>query len=856
MTLCGLFSNALSFINPIVTDLLKQSPVDIHSSLPFELAYLVECLISAQKLTLYNLSEEWITFMNSLDVAIAIRILTRMMQVKCTIEDPLTYSQQLLPELSNIAIDLEETSTQNMWIRRAQITPSKIYLLPPTLESSNRVLRQFCQYQQYFIRVTFSDEHFEKVGPNRHLYRAVFDDFKEILTTGFHLGKRHYRFLAFSSTQLREHGCWFFADTPEGVDVESIRSWMGDFSEIHNVAKHTACIGQAFSSTWAAKTLSKEKVIEIPDITRNGHIYSNGIGKISMSLATDIATHYHQKITPGAFQIRFGGHKGVLAVAPDDDMNGSLINLRPSQKKFNSDHCDLEIVKIAEFMPAYLNRQFITLLTTMMVSDDMFVHMQEDYLRMLDKIMTDQALALRFLALHYHSSWIGNTLREMIIAGFLRLGDNLTKSLLGLLRAQALRDVQQRARIPVSLGAQLIGVVDETNTLKENQIFVRYTDPQDPSIVRNYVGPALVTRNPYLHPGDIHMVQAVDCPKLHSLVNCIAFSTSGAESVPSQCGGGDLDGDIYMVIWDKRLFPFQNKRSLSRVKQEGPSKEKITTKDTVEFFINYMEVDNLGEIANAHLAWADQSDNSTLSAKCTKLTLLHAESVNFIKTGIPIKLDPSIFPKVWPDFMHKLPRKSYPSSRALGRMHRSDALEHQIWEYSFIDFSEEIHFNEIMMVPGYEEFLVEARQLKHEYDMMIKDVMNQYEIKTEAEVISGYIQDFPPMVNRRKERYILKETLSNVVQAIWRVFRERFNDGTSVAPAHKLDGTALSLKRKASAWYYVTCHPSEILLQKDRPVCSTDDKRIPSAKSIHQSFPWIVHDVLRQILKDVPELST
>ncbi|ORY06210.1 putative RNA-dependent RNA polymerase 1 [Basidiobolus meristosporus CBS 931.73] len=739
---------------------------------------------------------------------------------------------------------------QKLWINRAFVTPSKIHLLPPSLEPSNRVLRHFHQYREYFIQVTFSEERFEKIGPNSQLNQAVFDSFEETLTEGFHIGKRHYRFLAFSSTQLREHSCWFFADTSEGVDVDFIRKWMGDFSDIGNIAKRATTMGLCLSSTRAVKSLSKQQVKEIPDIMRNGHSYSNGVGQIALSLAAEIS---NQKLTPGAFQIRFGGYKGVLTVVPDDRMGGSLVHLRPSQRCFSSEHSDLEIVRTAEFLPAYLNRQIIALLSTMWVSDDVFLQLQDDHLRITDQIMNDQALALKFLALHYRSSWIGDTLGDMIAAGFLESGDTFTKLLLGSIRSQALRDIKERARVPVEQGANLIGVIDDTNTLKENQIFVRYTDPQNPSTVRSYIGPALVARNPYLHPGDMHMVEAVDCPKLHGLVNCVAFSTRGAYSLPSQCNGGDLDGDTYVVIWDKRLFPYHKESPLSYCKQEGETVKPITTKDTVDFFLNFVKSNNLPQIANAHLAWADQSEDITLSPRCVTLAKLHAKAVDFMKTGIPVKLQPSVIPKHWPDYMNKLPRKSYPSSNVLGQMFRSDALKHQISEYSLSNCTGEIHFDERMMVSGYEEYLAEARKLKQEYDMTIANIMSQHEIQTEAELISGCIQCIPSLASRRKERYLLKETLSSVIGAVWRVFRERFNNDSPAAPAEDYEIKAtLNRKRKASAWYYVTCHPTEILLQRNQELCSAliCNGLNEVTRPVYISFPWIVHDILTLILQE------
>lgn len=78
-------------------------------------------------------------------------------------------------------------------------------------------------------------------------------------------------------------------------------------------------------------------------------------------------------------------------------------------------------------------------------------------------------------------------------------------------------------------------------------------------------GKVVVSRNPCLHPGDIRVLTCISAdevrkryngknPFFPDLINCLVFATDGL-SVPPQCGGGDLDGDLYFVAWDKRLIP-------------------------------------------------------------------------------------------------------------------------------------------------------------------------------------------------------------------------------------------------------------------------------------------------------------
>ena len=57
-------------------------------------------------------------------------------------------------------------------------------------------------------------------------------------------------------------------------------------------------------------------------------------------------------------------------------------------------------------------------------------------------------------------------------------------------------------------------------------------------------------KNPCNHPGDIRRIKAVNNKDLDHLVNVIVFSSKGKRPEQNKISGGDLDGDVYMIIWD------------------------------------------------------------------------------------------------------------------------------------------------------------------------------------------------------------------------------------------------------------------------------------------------------------------
>ena len=305
------------------------------------------------------------------------------------------------------------------WVRRLLVTPTKVYCMGPEVDTSNRVTRNFASHADRFMRMSFVDENFEQMNSTSlsvptggggcawidaersPVYHRILAALKE----GFVLGGHKFEFLAFSSSQLREQSVWMFASDAT-LTAASIRAWMGDFLTIRNVAKCAARMGQCFSSSTATLEAPIHEVDQILDIEREDefvlstYCFSDGIGKISREFAREVAKKYEAKtrlltgIVPSAFQIRYGGYKGVVAVDPSSRFK---LSLRPSMRKFASKHVGLEILNISRFLPAYLNRQIIMLLSTLGVKDSVFEQMQQRVVSQLDDILKDADLARDFL---------------------------------------------------------------------------------------------------------------------------------------------------------------------------------------------------------------------------------------------------------------------------------------------------------------------------------------------------------------------------------------------------------------------------------------------------------------------------
>jgi len=122
-----------------------------------------------------------------------------------------------------------------------------------------------------------------------------------------------------------------------------------------------------FGSSTETLSAYRDEVEIIPDVkklTHNGneYVFSDGIGKISLEFAWIVAKKYGYDSTPSAFQIKYGGYKGVVAVDPTSCYK---LSLRKSMQKYDSINTKLDVLACSKFQPCYLNRQLISLLSTL-----------------------------------------------------------------------------------------------------------------------------------------------------------------------------------------------------------------------------------------------------------------------------------------------------------------------------------------------------------------------------------------------------------------------------------------------------------------------------------------------------------
>ena len=121
----------------------------------------------------------------------------------------------------------------------------------------------------------------------------------------------------------------------------------------------------------------------------------------------------------------------------------------------------------------------------------MFLHLAEDYLSNIKTILSNEVAAVNFLSRQEAPAM--KRLASLVMAEHGLNEPYLRTSLVSLL-CKKITSLEKNVKIPIKKARYLIGVIDESGTLAENEVFVNIK--QSPLTQR-----VIVTRNPCRHPG-------------------------------------------------------------------------------------------------------------------------------------------------------------------------------------------------------------------------------------------------------------------------------------------------------------------------------------------------------------------
>nr|XP_019011562.1 RNA-dependent RNA polymerase 1 [Kwoniella pini CBS 10737]OCF50343.1 RNA-dependent RNA polymerase 1 [Kwoniella pini CBS 10737] len=629
-----------------------------------------------------------------------------------------------------------EISDHLVLVRTIQVTPTRLLIGPPQAEPSNSVTRKYADSIDGIIRVQFTDEEDKLYVVNMREIDTLRPDIgimarvRRALHHGLIIGGRRFLPVASSASQQKDHAIWFIDH--KVIDNVALRRWMGDVSETV-VAKHFARMGLPFSTSRIVDmkiTLGQE----LKDIQRNGRTFTDGVAMAGLEVLQNAAFALGERkglnASPSAIQFRLGGAKGVLAHWPDLCQKDE-VRLRPSLIKFQSNLSDLNVVRIAKYQVAFLNRQFINIMCANGVPRELVVQIfQEavaDIKGLRERVKSNKMTKGDHQLIGLCSDF---PLGQLIKAGFHQ--NPFVLDIADIIECRALQDLKWRARVKLPGGVFLIGIADETGTLQEGEVFCQFQENEEGSKAKMVVGEVLVCRAP---ARDVRRVRAVNNPKLKHLKNVVVFNVQGERDLPSMLGGGDLDGDDYTLIWDQRFVRPLNVYEPMDYEAPIPVKvAKVTQTDLNENFVSYILNDILGQVDNNHLALSDQ--RTPFDPDCLELSEIHSVSCCYHRTGKAASLPARLRPTSWPDFMDKDDnKKTYQSNQVLGEIFRIVQPDPHFSPADIrkLGFPAE---NRISQYPVYKSLLDRLKPVKAHYEKALQYDMRRYRV-FEPEIPTG-----------------------------------------------------------------------------------------------------------------------
>ena len=670
-------------------------------------------------------------------------------------------------------------------VQRCIITPTYILFTPYILDQGNRILRDFLPSTNLSVLCAFKMDNFEEGKWNN---KFLIEYIKYLMSEGFYLGEKRFKFFNFSQSQFRNMSCWFLTNPKEILEKT------GDYSNIKIVAKFGSRVSQTLTTTIKTIEIPDDHIVYINDVLLKKKIkdekgnereveynFSDGVGKISYILAQQIAKIIHLNNVPACFQGRFLGCKGVWTTIYDD-FTGNIY-IRPSQEKFKikkniQKKNYFELCDYSRYIQAYLNRQVILLMTANGIPEGNFMKKLHEYRQRLE----DEKFVL---SLVHYNEW-NNLFQQMNFCGINKMNDRLMKSLLESNLYILYNDIKNKARIYVEDSAYVIGIMDEFGILEYGQAFL-HIKRKNLDLILNKK--CTIAKCPCLHPGDVRVldfkcyIEGDETTEKYKIFekyeNALIFPSKGKRPHPNECSGSDLDGDNYFVFYDKDLIiddkylsdPMNYSFSLKSMQ-----KDNIDIDDVIEYFAEYTNLNNLGLIGDAHLALSDKDPKHAKGEIPMKIAQKFSRAVDAPKTGDDVKLDENENPKKFPHYMCKAPSKTYTSNFILGKLY--DEINNIIDSVTKKKEIQKSYYDINLKIEKWENYALLALIFYRDFFEEILALMKKNDIKGESVLLTGNnIDNDESVFSKRKNNYDLREKISDEMRRLFRLAKSNFSKG-------------------------------------------------------------------------------
>ncbi|VUC25396.1 unnamed protein product [Clonostachys rosea] len=372
----------------------------------------------------------------------------------------------------------------------------------------------------------------------------------------------------------------------------------GSKSGAQKVPKLFSRLALNLSRTIPTVTLKHEQIRIRDDVlSPHGKVMNDGIGRISRSLASKIATILGLTFSPCAYQARFGSAKGMWLIdLGDDEANeDDWIELYDSQIKWKCDfqdpqHLTFEVKSWPRKLSSNaLNQQFIPILETQAPSREKKLAMRDAVARHLVRgLQEDLDLAKAALSNSAALSlWMEKNGRNfeqldeafvpflgglpdqneskisyLVNSGFQPQSNWLLREMVNQLVDKRTNLLKKKWNIQIPCSTTALIVVDFEGKLKPNQVHLSFSSNFEVEGFSDTLledRDILVARSPSHFPSDIQKVRVVSLPHLRKLKDVIVFPTTGNRAMADLLSGGDYDGDRAWVCWDRDIVDnFEN----------------------------------------------------------------------------------------------------------------------------------------------------------------------------------------------------------------------------------------------------------------------------------------------------------
>ncbi|CAI2306959.1 unnamed protein product [Caenorhabditis sp. 36 PRJEB53466] len=571
------------------------------------------------------------------------------------------------------------------------------------------------------------------------------------------------------------------------------------------------------------------------------------------------------------------------------------ILFRESQLKFlsndgKSKEWPIEIVKWSTPTPLTLNRPFISILDHVSSKQSLECHKRicgrvEELLDLqlasfTKSIINEESCRskLEEMPRRVNFRYLQDELMSMSTEPFFR---SLIKASVDAGMVKLLQKIQ--IQVPPDLGRTMFGVTDETGQLQYGQVFFQYTNnvnmktPSKTTAKTIYKGQVLITKFPAVVAGDVRLFEAVDIPELHHLENVVVFPQNGPRPHPDEMAGSDLDGDEYAVVWDPLLFFEHNEEAFKycSAKPEQAFNEEDMDAKMHEFFTDYMEQDGVGHIFINHLYQADQFGLE--SEVCDRLAQKSSMALDYAKSGVapePLttmwthnrdtgEYDPPEKSERVPDFALGHNRFTfqpmYISSRLLGSLSRELRSINDVIVAS-VQKPLEVIADVLMDTPLWRRYEILAAEQMKQYNARLRSIMDQYGIRTEAEIFSGCFREIRNRITDRDQDDMSMFNTEHIIEQqmtdLFRKFREEFFEEFKVNPDSKgyLKWTEPENERyentQTDVLRRVCKRPTAEMMQKAVAYYNVCYDSAANGTDRKLSFGWIAYDILKVVRRE------